>query len=254
MSTPTLPVAVTVFDTPDSAAHAVAERLVELIAGHPDAVIGVATGSTVEPVYRSFIDIVRATGLELGGVRWFALDEYVGLPLGHPQTYREVLVHQLIRPLGVDPARLHLPDTDADPARYDELIQAHGGIDRQLLGIGRNGHLAFNEPGSRWEEGTHRVALSEDTRAANARFFGPDEQVPAVAVTQGLGTIARARELELIAFGSAKARALRDALSGPVDPACPASLVQRHPAVTVSADAAAAALLPAERTGVVGPA
>lgn len=254
MNVRALAVSPTVFDSANEAAGAVARRLVALVQARPDAVIGVATGSTVEPVYRALVELARQTQVVLGGVRWFALDEYVGLPPGHPQSYREVLLRQLIRPLGLAPTSLHVPDPDADPGSYDELIDAAGGIDRQLLGIGRNGHLAFNEPGTPFDSPTHRVALTDDTRAANARFFEGEESVPGFAVTQGLGTIFRAREWELLAFGASKAAAVRDALAGPVSAQCPASLVQRHPAVTVSMDAAAAALLSAEHAAVGRPA
>lgn len=230
------------------AGRAVARRITELVAARPHAVVGVATGSSAEPVYAALAEAVRARRLDLGGVRWFALDEYLGLPLGHPQSYREVLRRQLVEPLGLDPRAVHVPDPTGDPATageaYERAIAEVGGVDLQLLGIGANGHLGFNEPGTPFGSRTHLVELTERTRADNARFFtGPGEVTPRYALTQGLATIAGARALELVAFGAAKARALAAAVDGPVHPDCPASLIQRHPCVRVTADDAAAALL-----------
>ncbi|MCG2801726.1 MAG: glucosamine-6-phosphate deaminase [Cellulomonas sp.] len=234
---------------PDAAAagRAVAQRIAEQVAARPQSVIGVATGSSAEPVYAALAVLVRDWGLDLGGVLWFALDEYLGLPDGHPQTYREVLRRQLVEPLGLAPDAVHVPDPHGDPdagaQAYERAIAQAGGIDVQLLGIGANGHLAFNEPGTPFTSRTHVTELTAGTRAANDRFFGHGERTPHRALTQGLGTIAAARSLELVAFGAGKAEALYGAIDGPVDPSCPASLIQRHPCARVTADDAAAALL-----------
>ncbi|WP_235929453.1 glucosamine-6-phosphate deaminase [Cellulomonas citrea] len=232
---------------PAAAGRAVAGRIGELVAARPDAVIGVATGSSAEPVYTALAALVRRDGLDLRAVRWFALDEYLGLPAGHREGYRQVLTRQLVEPLGLDPAALHVPDPSGDPAvaalAYERAIEEAGGVDLQLLGIGANGHLAFNEPGTPFEQRTHVTELTASTRAANDRFFVGGERTPTHALTQGLGTIAAARELELVAFGVAKAEALYRAIEGPVDPSCPASLIQRHPCAKVTADDAAVALL-----------
>lgn len=230
-----------------AAGAAVARRVVDLVRSRPRAVVGVATGSTMEPVYAQLARIVAREGVDLRGVQWFALDEYVGLPPGHPESYREVLARQLVAPLGLDPSAVHVPGAGPrgetePPQEYDARIAEAGGVDLQLLGIGRNGHLAFNEPGTPFDTPTHRVRLTASTREANRRFF-PGAEPPQEAITQGLGTIGAARELELVALGPAKAAALRDALDGPVGPDCPASLLQRHPCARVSADPAAAALL-----------
>lgn len=231
-----------------SIGRAVAGRIADLVAERPEAVVGVATGATFESVYAALAFEAAERELDLGGVRWFALDEYVGLPAGHPQSYRSVLDRQLVAPLGLDPAAVHVPDVlgeDLETAalEYEAAIAASGGVDLQLLGIGANGHLAFNEPGTPFCSRTHMATLTVSTRAANERFFEIGELVPDHALTQGLATIRAARALELVAIGTAKAPALHRALDGPYDPRCPASLVQRHPAVRVTTDAAAAALL-----------
>ncbi len=209
-----------------------------------DPVIGVATGSSPSPLYAA----LAASGVDFSPATWFALDEYVGLPPGHPQSYAEVLRREIIEPLGLDPQRVHLPDphrVDLQDAarRYEQQIAAAGGIDLQILGIGRNGHLAFNEPGAALDSRTRLETLTEDTRRANQRFFDSLEEVPTHCLTQGLGTILEARHLLLIARGPEKAEALSRALTGPVSTDCPASVLQTHGHVTVLADDAAASLL-----------
>ncbi|CEA06885.1 Glucosamine-6-phosphate deaminase [Arthrobacter saudimassiliensis] len=224
---------------------AAADLLHTVIASTPRPVIGVATGGSPSPLYRE----LAARGGDYRAVTWFALDEYLGLPAGHPQSYAEVLRRELIDPLGLDPRTVHLPDPhSADPhdaaARYEQRIADAGGVDLQILGIGRNGHLAFNEPGAALDSRTRVETLTEDTRQANRRFFPTLEEVPTRCITQGLGTILSARRLLLLAQGAAKAEALHRALTGPVSADCPASVLQLHGDVTVLADAEAAALLP----------
>lgn len=209
-----------------------------------DVVLGFATGSTPLPVYAA----LARRELGLSYVQGFALDEYVGLPQGHPQSYASVILREVVKPLGLDPARVLVPDgTALDPAvasaEFERAIQDAGGIDVQLLGIGSNGHLAFNEPGSPFDSLTRVVELAEQTRIDNSRYFDSLEHVPTHAITQGLGTIMRARSLVLLAFGEHKAEALAAALEGPVTESMPASMVQRHPRVLVLADAAAGSLL-----------
>ncbi|MGE0216283.1 glucosamine-6-phosphate deaminase [Mycolicibacterium sp.] len=222
----------------------VAARIAALIRGKPDAVIGVATGSSPEPVYRALARRVE-DGLDVSAVRWYALDEYIGLPPGHPQSYRSVLERLLIEPLGLPTSALRVPDgTAADPdaaaQRYEaDLVRA--GVDLQILGIGVNGHIGFNEPGTPFTSTTHRARLAESTRAANARFFSGPEEVPHECLTQGLATIMRAARIELIATGRHKSAAVARALYGPVTEDCPASALQRHPHVRVSLDQASAA-------------
>lgn len=209
-----------------------------------DPVIGVATGSSPSPLY----DALSASGADFTRAAWFALDEYVGLPPGHPESYAEVLRREIIEPLGLDPKTVHLPDPHREDLQaacddYERRIAAAGGIDLQILGIGRNGHLAFNEPGGALDSRTRVEVLTEDTRRANQRFFDSLDSVPTRCLTQGLGTILEAGQLLLIARGEDKAPALRAALHGPVSPECPASVLQLHGRVTVLADAAAASLL-----------
>lgn len=209
-----------------------------------DAVLGFATGSTPLPVYAA----LARRELSLSYVRGFALDEYVGLPQGHPQSYASVILCEAVEPLGLDPARVLVPNGAAhDPAaagaEFERAIEDAGGIDVQLLGIGSNGHLAFNEPGSSFDSLTRVVELTAETRLDNSRYFDSLDDVPTHAITQGLGTIMRARSLVLLAFGERKAAALAAALEGPVSEDMPASIVQRHPRVLVLADEAAASLL-----------
>jgi glucosamine-6-phosphate deaminase len=227
-----------------------AARLLADELASPRPVLGLATGSSVELVYEELAALVSADpALRLGikEAHGFALDEYEGLPAADPNSYRATLERQLAAPAGLPLDRLHVPaaSTAEDPGRYDEQIGSVGGIAVQLLGIGGNGHIGFNEPGSPLDAGTRLVTLDERTRQDNAGFFAGPAQVPTQAVTQGIGTIMRARRLVLLAFGRQKAEILAAALNGPVTPRVPASAVQRHPDVIVLADPDAASLLPA---------
>lgn len=223
--------------------------LAAVIRSRPDAVLGVATGGSPLPVYAALAD----HRLDMSGVRGFALDEYVGLPAGHPESYAEVVRREVTERLHLDPANVFVPDgSAADPETaaqdYDRTIAQAGGIDVQILGIGHNGHLAFNEPGSALDSRTRVQVLTERTRRANARYFDSPNDVPERCITQGLGTILDARQLLLVVSGTDKADILREALAGPVTPACPASVLQLHAHVTVVADEAAAARLEPART------
>ncbi|GAB6856377.1 glucosamine-6-phosphate deaminase [Microbacterium xylanilyticum] len=211
-------------------------------------VLGVATGSTPEPLYQRLAQRRLRGSLNTDSLRAFALDEYVGLPAEHPENYRRVLERVFAEPLGIPAARLHVPDgaaadTAAAAAEYERSILLAGGIDVQILGIGGNGHIGFNEPGSDFRSVTRPVELTASTRSANARFFDDPDEVPATAISQGLATILRARSIALIATGSGKAPAVRAALTGAVDPGMPASILQRHPRLRVYLDGAAAAEL-----------
>jgi glucosamine-6-phosphate deaminase len=230
------------------AASRQAARLLADELASPRPVLGLATGSSVELAYEELAALISADPALRAGVRraqGFALDEYVGLPPGDPNGYRATLVRELASPTGLPLDRLHVPSASIadDPGRYDEQISAAGGVGVQLLGIGGNGHIGFNEPGSPLDGGTRLITLDERTRRDNARFFASLAQVPTQAVTQGIGTILRARRLVLLAFGRAKAEALAAALAGPVTPQWPASALQCHPDVVVLADAEAARLL-----------
>ncbi|MCR1786594.1 glucosamine-6-phosphate deaminase [Nocardioides carbamazepini] len=210
------------------------------------AVLGLATGSTPLPTYRELIRRHEAgSGPSYDGVRCFTLDEYVGLAADHPESYRATIARELTDPLGIPADRVHGPDPAPDGLatageRYEEALVAAGGVDVQILGIGADGHLAFNEPGSSLASLTRLKTLTEETRRDNARFFDSIDDVPRHVLTQGLGTILRARHLVLLATGAGKAAALAAAVEGPLSASCPASVLQLHPHVTVLADAAAA--------------
>jgi len=210
-----------------------------------DAVLGLATGSSPLPTYQELLARHRAgTGPSYGGVRCFTLDEYVGLPVGHPESYRDTIYRELTDALGIPRDRVATPDpseVETAGARYEEAIVAAGGIDLQVLGIGSDGHLAFNEPGSSLASLTRIKTLTTRTREDNARFFGSADDVPRHVLTQGLGTILRARHLLLVATGAGKADAVAAAVDGPVSASCPASVLQLHPHATVLLDPDAAA-------------
>jgi glucosamine-6-phosphate deaminase len=229
----------------DTAALA-ADTIEALVAGHPRAVLGLATGSSPLPTYDELVRRHAAgAGPSYDGVRCFTLDEYVGLPPGHPGSYRETIFRELTDPLGISRDSVASPDPTPEGLpeagrRYEEAIVAAGGIDLQVLGIGADGHLAFNEPGSSLASLTRIKTLTEQTRQDNARFFGSVDDVPHHALTQGLGTILRARHLLLVAAGAGKASAIAAAVEGPVSASCPASVLQLHPHVSVLLDDAAA--------------
>ena len=221
-----------------------AQIVADSIRMRPRFVLGIATGSTPLSTWSALAE----HRLDLSGIDAFALDEYVGLAEGHPESFDEVVRREVVSPLGLDPDRVHVPvshgvDPHLAAARYEQSILAAGGIDVQILGIGRNGHIAFNEPGSELESLTRVTRLTAETRADNARFFPSADDVPTEAITQGVGTISRARTLVLLAFGGHKAQALAAALDGPVGAQLPASVIQRHPDAVVIADPSAASLL-----------
>jgi glucosamine-6-phosphate deaminase len=210
--------------------------------------IGLATGSSPLSVYRELIRRHRDDGLTFAGVQAFLLDEYVGLPPSHPQSYAHVIRAEFTDHVDIDSARVHGPDGIAEDIfaaaeHYDEAIKEAGPVDVQLLGIGANGHIGFNEPGSSLGSRTRVKTLTEQTRHDNARFFSSIDEVPRHVITQGLGTISSARHLVLIATGAHKAEAVAAAVEGPVTASCPASVLQLHPHVTVVVDDAAAAQL-----------
>lgn len=216
-----------------------AEAIARLVRGKPDAVLGLATGSTPLPVYRALRE--EFSGTDVSRVRGFALDEYVGLAPEHPESYRSVISREVVEPLGLDPQLVRVPDGAASAVEraatdYDEAIAAAGGVDVQLLGIGTDGHIGFNEPGSSFASRTRVKTLTRQTREDNARFFASPDDVPRHCVTQGLGTILEARHLVLLAFGAGKAEAVAGAVEGAVTASLPGSAVQLHPHVTVIVD------------------
>lgn len=237
---------VVIVENAAAAGALVADEIVALIARRPDAVLGLATGSTPLPVYEALHG--RLAGTDVSQVRGFALDEYVGIDPAHPESYRSVITREVVDPLGLDPARIRTPNGALDGIEhagedYEAAIAAAGGVDLQILGIGTDGHIGFNEPGSSFASRTRVKTLTEQTRRDNARFFDTIDDVPMHCITQGLGTILRARHLVLLAFGEGKARAVAEAVEGPVSALLPGSAIQLHEHVTVVVDEAAASQL-----------
>lgn len=239
---------VVLVDSEAAAGTLAAASIRALIEKNPETVLGLATGSTPLSVYAALAASFAADPIDVSRVRGFALDEYVGLPSGHPESYRAVITRDAVEPLGLDPANIQVPNGDLATietagADYEAAIVAAGGIDVQILGIGRTGHVGFNEPGSSFGSITRIKTLTEKTRIDNARFFPSPDDVPIHCITQGLGTILRARRLILLAFGEEKAEAIAAAVEGPVTASKPGSVIQLHPRVTVIVDEPAASKL-----------
>ena len=235
---------IVILPTGDEVGRAAAAKIAHLVARKPRAVLGLATGSSPLAIYAE-LAARRTEGLDFTGVSGFALDEYVGLPTSHPQSYASVIRTTVTEPLGLDPAHVHVPDGLADDieaacAGYEAAIRDAGGVDLQILGIGANGHIGFNEPTSSFASRTRIKTLAPRTREDNARFFDSLDEVPTHCVTQGLATIQEARELLLVAQGAQKAGAIAAAVEGPLSSMVPASILQWHPRATVILDEAAA--------------
>ena len=214
----------------------------------PDAVLGLATGDTPLGVYKCLIERHAGGEIDFSAATAFNLDEYRNIAPEAEQSYRRYMIDNLYSKIDMRPENRHIPDgLAADPAteceRYEKLIAGCGGIDVQLLGIGHNGHIGFNEPGGEFVGNTHLVALSDSTIDANSRFFRRREDVPAEAYTMGIGTIMRARMIILVASGLGKAEIIHRALFGAVTPAVPASILQFHANVTIIGDAAALSMI-----------
>lgn len=229
-------------------ARAVADEFEQVLRDGDAPVLGLATGSSPVAAYAELIRRHREEGLSFAGARAFLLDEYVGLPADHPQSYHRFIREQLVDHVDLESAAVLSPDgAAADPAveaeRYDAAIAAAGGVDLQILGVGVNGHIAFNEPGSSLASRTRVVALTRSTIEANARFFDRAEDVPRHALSQGLGTIREARRIVLTATGEQKAAAVAQLVEGAVSARWPATVLQLHPHVTVVVDEAAASRL-----------
>lgn len=215
----------------------------------PDCILGLATGGTPVGTYAQLVDWYNKGDLDFSEVTTVNLDEYRGLPKEHPQSYWYFMNENLFSKVNIDPAKTNLPDgtnldTAAECARYNGIIHKLGGIDLQLLGIGPNGHIGFNEPGEAFELETHCIDLAPTTIEANKRFFdGNENLVPKQAYTMGIKTIMQARKVLVVANGKAKAQAVKDAVTGPVTPACPGSILQLHPDCILVADEEALSLL-----------
>lgn len=238
-----------VIAAPEELAELGAGTIEKLLRARPDAVLGLATGSSPLPIYDELVRLHVESGLSFAAAKAFTLDEYVGLPADHPQRYLNVIEHEFAERVDFAPAAVQGPDGLAEDlpsacAAYEDAIVKAGGVDLQILGIGTDGHVGFNEPGSSLASRTRIKTLTEQTRADNARFFGGDiEQVPQHCLTQGLATIMQARHIVLIANGRAKAHAVHQLVEGPVSAMWPATILQHHPHVTVLIDNAAAGRL-----------
>ncbi|MCI1676445.1 MAG: glucosamine-6-phosphate deaminase [Ancrocorticia sp.] len=240
-----------IFETSDAASDAAAELIIDLFSRKPHATLGVATGSTPEKLYARLRAAHAAGTFTLKNSSAFALDEYVGIAEDHPQRYRNVLRRELVGKdkTGLTEAGLNTPDAGADDPEqaalvYDRMIGGSGGIDLQILGIGVDGHIGFNEPGGSLVSRTHIEALAGQTISDNARFFNGDtSQVPRRCITQGLGTIMEAKRLVLLAFGANKADAVAQLVEGPISAKWPATIMQMHPDVVAITDTAAASKL-----------
>jgi glucosamine-6-phosphate deaminase len=234
---------------PDALARVAANAIADLLARRPDAVIGLATGSSPLRVYDQLAGRCARGELSFAAARGFTLDEYVGLPVDHPESYRSVIQRELVSRVDFAPGAVEGPDGTADDvpaacAAYERAIHEAGGVDLQILGIGTDGHIAFNEPGSSLASRTRIKTLTHQTRLDNARFFAGDiARVPTHCLTQGLGTIMAARHIVLLAVGTAKAEAVHHLVEGAVSALWPATILQHHPHVTVLLDEAAAARL-----------
>ena len=219
----------------------------------PDCVLGLATGSTPIGAYRQLVEWYNKGDLDFSAIRSVNLDEYKGLSGEHDQSYRYFMNHNLFDHVNIRKENTNVPnglaqDAEEECRRYDQVIRDMGSIDLQLLGIGGNGHIGFNEPCDVFERGTHVVTLTEETRQSNARFFASIDEVPTHALTMGIGGIMSAKKVLLLASGEAKAKALYDSCFGPVTPRVPASILQFHNDAVIIADEAALAEI-REKTG-----
>lgn len=228
----------------EEAARLAADRFQELLCTKPACVLGLATGSTPIPLYRELIAREQAGRIDFSRVRSVNLDEYKGLAPDHPQSYRRFMQENLFDHISIRPENTYVPDglaTDVEAmcSAYERTIEDLGGVDLQLLGLGHDGHIGFNEPCSHFPVCTHETALTEITRQANARFFASEAEVPTAAYTMGVGTVMAARKILMIVIGADKSDILHKAFFGPVTPWVPASILQFHPDVTLICDRAA---------------
>lgn len=233
---------------PEQSARQAAEMVATLIRRKPNAVLGLATGSTPLGLYRELVRLHRDEGLDFSQVTTFNLDEYVGLGPAHPASYHTFMFTHLFDHLNIPPAHIHIPDgtvTDipAHCAAYEEKIAATGGIDLQVLGIGTDGHIGFNEPTSSLASRTRIKTLTPQTREDNATFFAHPDEVPYHVITMGIGTIMESRACLFLAFGARKAKAVAAMVEGPITAFMPASALQMHPVVKVFIDEPAAGQL-----------
>ena len=232
-----------------AASQRAAKVIARIVQEKPHAVIGLATGSTPLTTYRELIRLHQTEGLDFSHITTFNLDEYIGLPPDHKQSYRHFMDENLFRHINIQQENTHVPDglspnVPATCQAYETAITEAGGIDLQVLGIGGDGHIGFNEPTSSFSSRTRIKTLTQQTVSDNARFFeGNEEQVPRHCITMGLGTIMDARLNLLLAFGSGKSEAIAATIEGPVSSLTPASILQHHPRAKVFLDEEAASSL-----------
>lgn len=225
-----------------------AEEIAKVVNNKPNCVLGLATGSTPEGLYKELISLNKEEKVDFSKVTSVNLDEYVGLSGEHPQSYRYFMNTNLFNHINIDKSRTFVPnglakDIEEECKRYDERINELGGIDIQLLGIGNNGHIGFNEPSEFLYMGTHLTGLAESTIEANSRFFDSMDEVPKKAITMGLGGIMKAKKILLIANGEKKAEIIAKLVEGKISTQIPASILQVHHDVTIIVDEAAASLI-----------
>jgi len=228
--------------------EAMSRKAASIIASHvtlkPDCVLGLATGSTPIGMYQELVKAYEKGELDFSQVKSVNLDEYVGLEPTHDQSYRYFMQDNLFNHVNIDVANTNVPnglaeDTAAECERYDQVMEDLGGVDIQVLGMGHNGHIGFNEPADHFPLGTHIVDLQESTIQANARFFASADEVPKQALTMGIRSIMRARQILVVVNGEGKADIVKAAFTGPVTPMVPASILQLHPNVVLVGDQAA---------------
>jgi glucosamine-6-phosphate deaminase len=233
---------------PDESADLVTGEILAALTRKPDLVLGLATGSTPIGVYQRLVRAHQEDGVDFSNVRTFNLDEYLELPADHPQSYRYFMDQHLFNAIGIPEENIHFPPTRGPNLRkacrrHEEEIRECGGIDIQLLGIGSNGHIGFNEPTSSLASRTRVKTLTEKTLRDNSRFYADDEEQPTVAATLGIGTILDTKSILLQAFGSKKAEAVKACVEGPISSFWPGSTLQNHPDVTFFLDGESAAQL-----------
>ncbi|WP_063846108.1 glucosamine-6-phosphate deaminase [Paenibacillus sp. FJAT-27812] len=237
---------IAIFRDAGQADHIGAEILIHTIREKNNPKLGLATGSSPVGIYKRMVDIVRKSKVSLKHVSTYNLDEYVGLSKDHPHSYAAFMEEHLFRHVDILPEHVHIPSGTAESVekeciRYEELLRETGNLDIQLLGIGLNGHIGFNEPGEHLSSETHLVTLTEETRSANAKWFHSDDQIPRQAITMGVGPIMKAGKILFIASGEGKSNIIKEAFTGPLTTRCPASFLQLHPDLIVLLDEEAAA-------------
>jgi glucosamine-6-phosphate deaminase len=229
------------FASQDKLNEAGAGIIAGLVQTNPRAVLGLATGGTPVGIYKDLVESHKAGMVSFKSVTTFNLDEYVGIPEDHPESYHNYMNEHLFQHIDANPDKIYIPngnaaDLEQECARYNALLDEAKQMDLQLLGLGHNGHIGFNEPDHALMSGTHIVKLKAETRSANARFFDSIDQVPTHALTMGVGTILKAKMILLVVRGADKAEIVHRALTGPITTECPASLLQTHPHVVVLLD------------------